>query len=236
MNLIERSLAFATTATELDGLRKAANLVSAVGSRATQLESSLAKLRLASGQLKVLREQGVVVTVDLSAAAGFAHYLATLQANTAADPAAITAPEVSSRTLTPLGNFTKTIRDACEEAWRAHVTATLPRVGTDLIPVLGRVPALRAKVERFRTLQASAMSRVETLPSSAAEVDAFRRTAADCHAAWDALDAEGIPTQVTHFLHAATSEAGASLDSLDQEITDWLAAQDLGRSFVIRAR
>ena len=37
-------------------------------------------------------------------------------------------------------------------------------------------------------------------------------------------------------LRAATSEAGAGLDSLDQEVTDWLAAQDLGRSFVIRAR
>lgn len=236
MTLIERSRAFATTATELDGLRKAANLVSAVGSRATQLESSLAKLRLAAGQLRLLRRRGVPVTVDLSPAAGFAHYLAALQAATAADPAAITAPEVSSRTLTPLGTFTKTIGDACEEAWRTHVTASLPRVGADLIPVLARVPAFRAKVERFQKQQASAKAFAETLPRSAADIDAFRRTAADCHAAWDALDAVGIPPRVTQFLRAATSEAGAGLDSLDQEVTDWMAAQDLGRSFVIRAR
>jgi hypothetical protein len=236
MTLIERSRAFATTATELDGLRKAASLVSAVGSRATQLESSLANFRLVAGQLRLLREQGVAVTVDLSPAAGFAHYLAALQAATAANPAAITAPEVSARTLTPLGTFTKTISDACEGAWRAHVTASLPRVGTDLIPVLARVPALRAKVERFQRQQASAKAFAERLPRSASEVDAFRRTAADCQTAWDALDAEGIPPRVTQFLRAATSEVGAGLDSLDQEVTGWLAAQDLGRSFVIRAR
>jgi len=155
MTLIERSRAFANTATELDGLRKAANLVSAVGSRATQLESSMAMLRLAAEQLRLLREQDVTVTVDLTPAAGFAHNLAALQTATAADPAAITAPEVSSRTLTPLGTFTKTVSDACKEAWRAHVMASLPRVGTDLISVLARIPALRSKVDRFRTLRAS---------------------------------------------------------------------------------
>ncbi|MER2507994.1 MAG: hypothetical protein ABTQ27_04450 [Amaricoccus sp.] len=236
MTFIERSRAFATTATELDGLRRAANLVSAVGSRATQLESSLATFRLAAGQLRLLREQGVAVTVDLSPAAGFVHYLAALQAATAADPAAITAPEVSARTLAPLGAFTKTISDACEGAWRAHVTESLPRVGTDLIPVLARVPALRAKVERFQKQQNAAKAFADTLPQGAAAIDTFRRTAADCHAAWDALDAEGIPPRVTQFLRAATSEVGADLDSVDQEVTNWLAAQDLDRSFVIRAR
>ena len=236
MTLIERSRAFATTATELDGLQKAADLVSAVGSRATQLESALAKLRLAAEQLRALREQGVAVPVDLSPAAGFVHYLSDLQAATAADPAAITAPEASARTLNPLGTFTKSIGDACKQAWEAHVTASLPRVGTDLIPVLARVPALRAKVEHFRTQQASAQAFAKTLPSGAADVDLFRRTAADCHAAWHALDAAGIPPRVTQFLRAATSDAGAALDSLDQEVTNWLAAQDLRRSFVIRAR
>lgn len=236
MSLVERSTAFAAIATELDGLRKAASLVTAVGSRATQFETALAKLRVVSGQLRLLREQGVSVVAEMGSAAGFSHHLTELKAAVAADPSAATAPEVGLKTFTPLGTFTKTISDACETAWRAHVTAGLPRVGTDLIPVLARVPALRAKVERFRTLQASAKAFAETLPSAATDVDAFRRTAADCHAAWDALDAEGIPPRVTQFLRAATSEAGAGLDSLDTEVIDWLAAQDLGRSFVIRAR
>lgn len=236
MTLIERSRAFATDVTELDRLQKTADLVSAVGSRAEQLEFSLAKLRLAVGQLRMLRERGVAVTVDLSPSAGFAHHLANLADAAAADPAAVTAPEVKTRTLNPLGTFTKTITDSCKEAWGAHVKARLPRVGTDLIPVLARVPALRAKVERFRTLQASAQDFAETLPTGAGDVEAFHRTAADCQAAWDALDAEAIPPRVMQFLRAATSEAGAGLDSLDQEVTDWLEVQDLCRSFVVRTR
>ncbi|MBS5904542.1 MAG: hypothetical protein KIC89_17865 [Acetobacteraceae bacterium] len=236
MTLIERSRAFVATASELDGLRRAASLVSAVGSRATQLEGALAKLRLKAGQLRLLREQGVAVTVDLGPARGFVHYLEALATATSADPSAITAPEVSVRTLRPLGAFTETISDACDEAWQAHVTASMPRLGADLVPVLGRVPALKAKVERFRTLQASAKAYAETVPSSAAGIDAFRRAAADCHAAWDALDAEGIPPRVAVFLRAATSAAGADLDSLDQEVAEWLTAHDLRRSFVIRAR
>lgn len=90
------------------------------------------------------------------------HYLEALATATSADPLAITAPDVSTRTLKPLGAFTETISDACDKAWQAHVTASMPRLGADIIPVLVRVPALKAQVERFRTLQASAKAYAET--------------------------------------------------------------------------
>ncbi len=66
MSLIERSKAFAASATELDGLRRAASLVKAVDTRATQFETALGKLRIVGGQLRLLREQGVSVDTEIS--------------------------------------------------------------------------------------------------------------------------------------------------------------------------
>lgn len=235
MSLIERSVAFAEAARDLDGLKKAANLVSAVGTRAQMFESALANLRLAGGQLTLLRDHGVTVQVDVSSATGFAHYLTALKVSMADDPSAVTVSDVGQKTLTPLRAFTTSLSEACAAAWRAHVIARLPRVGTDLLPVLAQVPALKARVERFRSLQAAARGRADSLPTSEADFKAFERAADACHAAWQALDAEGIPAHVTRFLRGATSNAGAPLDSLTDEVSAWLETHKLSASFTIRA-
>jgi hypothetical protein len=236
MSLIDRSRAFAESAKQLDGYKKATTLVTAVGSRANQLENALGKLRLAGGQLAFLRERGVKVAADVSSSTGFSHHLGELQTATADDPSAVTASEVQIKTLTPLNTFSQTISDACDTAWKQHVAAVLPRVGADLVAVLGQVPALRVRVERFRTLLAAAHAKAHAPPTSLGDFEAFEGAASACHEAWTALDADDIPAHVTRFLRDATSDAGASLESLsDGAVADWLKAQGLDRSFVIRA-
>jgi hypothetical protein len=236
VSLIERSVAFAEAAKDLDGLKKAANLVNAVGTRAQMFEAALANLRLASGQLALLRDHDVTVEADVSSAAGFIHYLTALKTSTADDPSAVTTSDVGQKTLTPLRAFTTSLSEACITAWRAHVNAKLPRVGADLLPVLAQVPALKARVERFRSLLASARGQADALPTGPADFDALEQTAQACHAAWQALDAEGIPANVTRFLRGATSDAGAGLDSLTDEVSAWLETHNISASFTIRAR
>jgi hypothetical protein len=235
MNLIERSITFAESAKELDGLKKAANLVSLVASRAQQFEAALGELRLAVGRLALLRKRGLTVDVDVSPAKGFAHHLAALKDSTTLDPTAVTISDVATKTLTPLKAFAGTVTEACNKAWRGHVAACLPRVG-DLVPVLARVPAQKTRVERFQTLQATARARANAVPTSISDVEAFEQAASASHTAWNALDADDIPLSVTRFLRNATSEGGAGLDSLTDEVITWLRAQDLIASFAIRAR
>lgn len=236
MSLLERSTAFAANAVELDGLRRAASLVTAVGSRASQYEAALGKLRLAAGQFALLRAQGIEVAAEVSSAAGFIHHLTALQAAIAADPAAATSADVGGKSLAPLDSFTSKLAATCQAAWEAHVAAALPQVRGDLLQVLSRVPALRTRAEQFRTLLAQAEARASSVPRSAAEVAAFTALAASCHAAWQALDAEEMPSGVAPFVQAATSIQGASLDLLTEDVETWLEEHKLLSSFVVRAR
>lgn len=235
MSLVERSRLFAASAAELDSLRKAASLVTAVGTRANQFETALGKLRVVAGQLNLLREQGVSVNVDISPTAGFCHHLATLREAIADDPAAATVPDISVKTLSPLSAFTNSLAAASQSAWAAHVESRVPSVRSDLLQVLGRIPTLKARVEQFRTLLSAAQARGASIPTDAGEVSAFEKAVTDCHAAWAALDANEVPAGVVVFIQQATS-MGASLDRLTDEVSAWLSEHKLQDSFVIRAR
>lgn len=236
MSLLDRSRALADSAKDLNALKKSANLVKAVDSRAAQLEDALARLRLAGGQLQLLRSRRIDVNVDLGPANGFVLFLSELRTATAIDPAAVTESEIGVKTVTPLKTFANTIAQANEAAWRAHVTESLPRVGADLVQVFGQIPALKARVERFRTLQTAARSLADRPPTSSADLDALEQAAKACTEAWQALDADDIPAAVTRFLRGATSDSGAGLDSLTDEVKTWLTAHNLSASFTIRAR
>jgi hypothetical protein len=234
MTLIERSLAFAAEAKDLDALKKSANLVTAVGTRAQMFESALANLRLAGGQRALLQQRGITVDADVSSAEGFVHHLTVLKAATTDDPSAVT--EGAPKTLNPLRAFTTTLSEAGTAAWRSHVSAKLPRVGADILPVLAQVPALRTRVESFRALQSSALSKANSLPTGSSDFEALDKAAAACQAAWEALDADSIPIGVTRFLRSATSDSGATIDSLTDEVCAWLKAHNLSASFTIRPR
>ncbi|MGC1301450.1 MAG: hypothetical protein WA840_03655 [Caulobacteraceae bacterium] len=234
MTLIERSVTFANGAKDLDALKKSANLVTAVGTRAQMFETALANLRLAAGQFALLQEHGVTVDTDRSSVDGFVHHLGVLRAATLADPSVLT--EDAPKTLTPLRAFSAALSEACATAWGRYVDGKLPRVGADLLPVLAQVPALKARVEGFRALQTAALSKADSLPTGAADFAALDQAASACHAAWEALDADSIPFGVTRFLRSATSRAGADIDSLTEEVSTWLKAHNLAASFTIRAR
>jgi hypothetical protein len=234
MSLIERSLAFAAEAKDLDALKKSANMVAAVGTRAQMLETALANLRLAGGQRALLQQRGIKVDADVSSAEGFVHHLTVLKAATMDNPSAVT--EGAPKTLNPLRAFTTTLSEASAAAWGRYVSAELPRVGADILPVLAQVPALKIRVESFRTLQSAALGKANNLPTGGSDFEAFDKAAAACQAAWDALDADSIPVGVTRFIRSATSEAGAPIDSLTDEVSDWLKAHKLAASFTIRAR
>jgi hypothetical protein len=234
MTLIERSATFADSAKDLDALKKSANLVAAVGTRAQMFETALANLRLTAGQFALLRRQGVAVDADLSSVGGFVHHLSVLKAASMVDPSILT--EDAPKTLTPLRAFTTALSEACAKAWRGYVDGKLPRVGADLLPVLAQIPALKARVESFRVLQFTALSKANNLPTGLVEFEALDQAAAACHAAWEALDADSIPVSVTRFLRGATSIAGADIESLTDEVSVWLTAHHLSASFTIRAR
>ncbi|GAN75848.1 hypothetical protein [Acidisphaera rubrifaciens] len=236
MNVLDRSKALADAAKELNALKKATTLVKAVGSRATQLEEAQANLRLSVGQLQLLRGRNIEVDVDLAPASGFVVFLSEIRTSTAADPASVTAAEVGVKTLTPLKSFTNAIAQANGIAWKRHVHESLPHVGIDLVQVLGQIPALKTRVEHFRALQAAAKAFADRLPTDSADLDAVERAAKACKDAWQALDADDIPAAVTRFLRGATSETGAALDSLTDEVKTWLTAQNLMASFTVRAR
>lgn len=235
MNLIERSQAFREAAGELDALRASATIVQATGSRASQLELALAKLRLVVGKMKLLHELKIEVSAEVRTAPALRQRIATFKSNVAADPSAADDAEFNVKTLGPLGLLADRIDTACLQAWAAYVRNHVPRVNADLVQVLRRVTVLRARIDSFNAASAEAAKWETRLPTSREEFDLFERLAADCSAAWQAVGADGIPRQVATFLQQATTEGGAEFASY-AAVEDWIREHGLETSLVIRIR
>jgi len=235
VNLIERSKAFQDAAGELDALRASATIVQATGSRASQLEATLAKLRLAIGRMTFLRGVGIEVVADVNTAAALRQRLKAFQADVSAAPAAVNSTEFAPRTLNPIGALADRIDAACLEAWSKHVRQRVPRVNADLVLVLRRVTVLRGRIDKFNALQTDALKWEARLPAACEDFDRFESLAAECTAAWQAVGADGIPRQVAEFLQRATSDAGAEFASYGA-VSDWIRANGLETSLVIRIR
>jgi hypothetical protein len=235
MTLLQRSSAFVQDTKELSALRKAAHQFQAVDTRANQLTSELAKLRLALGRRRLLISRGLIVFADLSSAGGVAHYLKSFKDAIAADPTATTAADFAPKTITPIGLLSSAVEQACRKAWEDHVGSLAPQIG-DLLQHLIQVSALRGRVERVRKLRDDLLALANSPPIGAADFDRAEQLAADCCAAWQAVDLGSLPAEVTRFLREAGRPQGADLERLDERVKAWLGTHGLLASFGVRTR
>jgi hypothetical protein len=235
MTLLQRSSAFVHATTELSALRTVAHQVQAVDTRANQLTSELAKLRLALGRRRLLISRGLTVSVDLSSVGGVAHYLKKFKDAITADPTAAMAADFTPKTITPIGLLSTAVEQVCKKGWEDHVRSLAPQVG-DLLQHLIRVSALRDRVERVRKLREDLLALANNPPNGVADFDRAKQLADDCSDAWQALDLGSVPAEVTRFLREAGRPQGADLERLDEGVKAWLRTHGLLASFGVRAR
>ena len=237
MNLIERSGKLATDVVEIKALNAVAGQAEAIRTRAAQFEEALGVLRLSAGSARKLRERNISLEAETQPAAGIAHFVGQLFDAVKDDPAAIlAAQDVQPKILGPLGKLSSHLQNAADQAWGRHIRQQLPSVSVELLDALGRVPALRPKVEHFRSLRDRATSLGARAPTKDADFDVAAVLIDQCNTAWRELDAEGIPKDLLQFFREAAGPLGANIGRLSPTVIAWLEQHRLTEAFGIRIR
>lgn len=119
-------------------------------------------------------------------------------------------------------------------AWDTYTRERIPAVNDEVLNVLGRIPALRAHVDRVWAGLRALKERQLRLPTTQGEIDTFDRMASDAGTTWNAFDSAQLPSEVLRFLKEAGS-GGAALETLTEVVRRWLDQHALTASFRIRS-
>ena len=79
----------------------------------------------------------------------------------------------------------------------------------------------------------SAVSGTAPIPSPE-ELDEFDEATAQLRSAWSVLDVASLSEEIVAFLRAANSAQGAPLDSLTEQVREWLEQRGAASHYVIR--
>ena len=126
-------------------------------------------------------------------------------------------------------------QEKTREDWRVFVKKLIPPIPSEVLDVLGRVPAFRSVVHDIQSALTDLERVAERLPQAREEILQVREKAEKIRNQWEDLGGEGIPEEVLTFLRAAGS-MGAPLNSLTDTVRSWLQSNDLENSFAIRMR
>ena len=169
-----------------------------------------------------------------------------------ADPATVidpTATQERNQVLIRLQNVSDGWLAQVRDTWSAHVAGLIPPLDTDVLRVLGRVPAFTDSVrfieDGLRELEAWR----ERLPQDAQALERVETLAREVQATWASLagagtdgevgtdgGAEGnLDPAVIDFLQAA-GDSGAPLALLTEPVSAWLEQHGLTDAFAITMR
>lgn len=124
------------------------------------------------------------------------------------------------------------LRETLLAAWRGYASGVVPPVSTEVLDVLGAIPALKAQAERIGMQLRALNAAAERLPESAEEIEQFEASAASLQSAWAEFDSSHLPKEVLGFLKAAGA-GGAPLQSLTPDVLSWLERHGLTTAFSI---
>jgi hypothetical protein len=129
----------------------------------------------------------------------------------------------------PNGGLEKRLR----QGWAAHVESVVQTPGSDQLDVFAKIPAFQKVTAELRQLYEERTRLSQSLPMSDDEAQAPHRLAAQIEDAWARLGGDA-PETVLELLRAAGTPTGAALDTLTNEVREWL--DDHGVTDALRIR
>lgn len=183
---------------------------------------------------QLFSDRAITGTVTAPDASPLLKALEQLRLGFAETPTFILAPNRLQAIKGTLPPFAAALTQQLLGNWQAYALGQVPGVNREVLKVLEGLSALRAQVRRVVAGMEELEARTQRLPSSGADIDAFERTVADVHAAWNELDTSHLPPEVLQFLKEAGGATGAALGRLTGPVQQWLQEHRLTASFRIR--
>jgi hypothetical protein len=110
----------------------------------------------------------------------------------------------------------------------------MPNISVDVITALDDDPRAGSTVGRIMHLS-ERLRRLRDRPIPSPEVlKEFDETTAQLRSAWSVLDIANLSEEIVAFLRAANSAQGAPLDSLTEQVHEWLEQRGAAGHYVIR--
>lgn len=223
VTLIARQRELSTQVTQLEGFR----------GQLYELQRAVARFSPIVRIYSVFRERGIGNANGDVGVQDALRQVSQLAARYKTDRTSILGPNrlVSLRAVQLLGD---TVQGRLLSEWQAYTATCVPSVNDDVLNVLSRIPALKASVNRVWAGLRELSDRMQRLPETAADIDAFEQHAKSVRAQWDAFDSGHLSPEVLRFLREAGG-TGAGLESLTDSVRAWLSENKLATSFVIRS-
>jgi hypothetical protein len=148
------------------------------------------------------------------------------------DVAVSAEPGAFAPTFSALNRITTDLRGALRLAWNAYVDGRIPSLNSDVLDVLRRIGDLQQQVMRVEQRLKDLRARREVLPLRPEEIAAFDAGVEEVESLWHNLGGDSVPPEVLRFLQNSGT-GGATLDSLNSVIVEWLRAHRLWTAFRI---
>jgi hypothetical protein len=119
-------------------------------------------------------------------------------------------------------------------AWQRYTAQEMPDISAEVLTALEDDPRAGSTVARMMRLS-EVLRRLRDRPIPSPEVmNEFDEATAQLRTAWSALDVANLSEEIVAFLRAANSAQGAPLDSLTEQVHEWLEKRDAAGHYVIR--
>ena len=119
-------------------------------------------------------------------------------------------------------------------AWQRYTAQKMPDISAEVLTALEDDPRAGSTVARIMRLS-EVLRRLRDRPIPSPEVmNEFDEATAQLRTAWSALDVANLSEEIVAFLRAANSAQGAPLDSLTEQVHEWLEKRGAAGHYVIR--
>ena len=119
-------------------------------------------------------------------------------------------------------------------AWQRYTAQKMPDISAEVLTALEDDPRAGSTVARIMRLS-EGLRRLRDRPIPSPEaLKEFDETTAQLRSAWSVLDVASLSEEIVAFLRAANSAQGAPLDSLTEQVREWLEQRGAAGHYVIR--
>jgi hypothetical protein len=239
VSLTERTAIIRQELKRLERVRALATQASHFAKRAEELQSAATALAPVGAAYLLLR-QTIDTTSLHTEIAGKQWNLRfrELRDRCAKEPDAVLDPvpgqDARNIFLNPLKQLPQKWKASLQARWTEWAQAKVPKIGADVLAVLGAVPGMASKITKVRMDLESADRLSANLPMTPAEVAQFDRAVDQARAAWQELTGDGVPKEVLEFLRVAAQGPGAKLEQMTPLVEAWLRSHGLLASLRIR--
>ena len=118
-------------------------------------------------------------------------------------------------------------------AWQRYTAQKMPDISVDVLTALEDDPRADDVAKIIRLSEGLRRLRDRPIPSPEV-LNQFDEATAQLRSAWSVLDVANLSEEIVAFLRAANSAQGAPLDSLTEQVREWLEQRGAAGHYVIR--